>query len=730
MCEILAPAGDKNSALAAINSGADAIYLGLKQFSARSSADNFGLEELKEIINYAALFGVRVHVAMNTLVKQSEAEDFINCAKAVWRAGADAIIMQDIFLGRALKKACPEIVLHLSTQAGVCNEYGAAFAKECGFSRVILARETQFKDIEKIAKIIETEVFVQGALCTCFSGQCYLSSFAGGNSGNRGRCKQPCRKLYSIDRKGFEDKAYRISLSDLCVGENILKLKDAGVYSFKIEGRMRRPEYVSAAVTYYRDIIDGDSGATSGDLSALKRTYNRGNYTRGLAFGQDKSFLSAAVQGHIGEYVGTVKVAGGRFFCESAQKFNKGDGFKILRSGTELCGGVFDGDGKGGFFISSSKRLKNGDKVFVTTDTVLNSRLSAKKRVIKPVVCAWFEEGQPPRASIGGVEYAGEEKLPAADNRPLSEEDIISCFKKVGNLPFEVQFGEISVSGRPYLGMAALNAFRRAAYDKYVNSLTEKVRDDCAAEVQIPAAFCSADKKTAVISTDLSGVRADIGILKPQSYGEDFSALFNGFAGEKFLYLPPYLSGDEVEKIKSVAVFFDGVYCDGFYGVMLARELKKPLFAGSGFNTGNTFAAEYLKNNAKYFCASKELTLSESSPLCADNAFALCAGGIKVMDLIYCPFGRTCSSCDKRGIYTLTDDAGREFPLRRYETSLCRFELYNCANLLTPCGNFGALADFTVMRNPAELSLLLGDEAALKAKLNKVTRGHGQSPVL
>ena len=141
-------------------------------------------------------------------------------------------------------------------------------------------------------------------------------------------------------------------------------------------------------------------------------------------------------------------------------------------------------------------------------------------------------------------------------------------------------------------------------------------------------------------------------------------------------------------------------------------------------------AAECLKNNAKYFCASKELTLSESSPLCADNAFALCAGGIKVMDLIYCPFGRTCSSCDKRGIYTLTDDAGREFPLRRYETSLCRFELYNCANLLTPRGNFGALADFTVMRNPAELSLLLGDEAALKAKLNKVTRGHGQSPVL
>ena len=164
MCEILAPAGDKNSAYAAINSGADAIYLGLKQFSARSSAQNFDSRELKEIIDYAALFGVRVHVAMNTLVKQDEVEGFIAAVKEAWSLGADAIIMQDLFLGRAVHKSCPEIVLHLSTQAGVCNEYGASLAKEFGFSRVILARETALEDIKKITKIIETEVFVQGAL--------------------------------------------------------------------------------------------------------------------------------------------------------------------------------------------------------------------------------------------------------------------------------------------------------------------------------------------------------------------------------------------------------------------------------------------------------------------------------------------------------------------------------------------------------------------------------------
>ena len=149
------------------------------------------------------------------------------------------------------------LCLHLSTQAGVCNALGAKYAKELGFSRVILARETRLADIVEIAKIIETEAFVQGALCTCFSGQCYLSSFAGGNSGNRGKCKQPCRKRYKIDRAGFDEYAYRISLSDLCVGEDIQKLTEAGVSSFKIEGRMRRPEYVASAVAYYRALIDG-----------------------------------------------------------------------------------------------------------------------------------------------------------------------------------------------------------------------------------------------------------------------------------------------------------------------------------------------------------------------------------------------------------------------------------------------------------------------------------------
>ena len=237
MLEILAPAGNYDSALAAINNGANGIYLGLSSsFSARQGADNFDAEAFCAIILRAHLCGVKVYVALNTVVKSGqEIQNFFKDLLFAWNEGADAIILQDPFLGKLVNETYPQIVLHLSTQAGVCNIDGAKFAKECGFSRVILARETPMAEIVKIAEIIETETFVHGALCTCFSGQCYFSSFVGGNSGNRGRCKQPCRKKYAYNRNENTEKNYALSLSDLCVGEDIQKLINAGVISFKID---------------------------------------------------------------------------------------------------------------------------------------------------------------------------------------------------------------------------------------------------------------------------------------------------------------------------------------------------------------------------------------------------------------------------------------------------------------------------------------------------------------
>ena len=354
MTEILAPAGNGDCAKAAINAGADAVYLGLDKFSARSSAENFDSDKLAYICRYAHLFGTKVYAALNTVVKDSEIEDFIKTALNAWNTGCDALILQDIFLGKFLKQNFPDICLHLSTQAGTCNVYGAELAKKYGFDRVILARETKLSDIAEISKIIETEAFVQGALCTCFSGQCYMSSFIGGNSGNRGKCKQPCRKKYSIDRVGFEEEAYRLSLSDLCVDRRIDEYLASGVKSFKIEGRMRRPEYVSASVSYYKKLLKGNS--VNNEFSDLKRTFNRGNYTSGLAFGQDKSFISSAVQGHIGEYAGIIKVDSSKYILRTDKKLSAGDGFKILRGGVETGGAVLSGEVKGGYVLSS-KRL-------------------------------------------------------------------------------------------------------------------------------------------------------------------------------------------------------------------------------------------------------------------------------------------------------------------------------------------------------------------------------------
>ena len=333
--EILAPAGNKQNLIQAVSSGANAVYLGLKTFSARSSADNFSIEELKYIVAYAKTFGVKVYVTVNTLIKNDELSDFFNQIKVAYELGVDAFILQDIFLGKYLKSVLPEITLHLSTQAGVSNVYGAQMAKEYGFSRVILARETTLDDIKEISKIIETEVFVQGALCTSMSGHCYFSSFVGGNSGNRGACKQPCRKLYSYINNGETvKKGFCLSLSDLCVGEKLSILKDLGVKSIKIEGRMRSEEYVAVSVQYYKSILNRKSRP---DLfKALKSVYNRGDYTEGLCFGQ-KNYISDKIQSHKGLKVGVVgKIIGDKLYFKDYYNYEIGDSFKIVRNGREI----------------------------------------------------------------------------------------------------------------------------------------------------------------------------------------------------------------------------------------------------------------------------------------------------------------------------------------------------------------------------------------------------------
>ena len=630
--EILAPAGDEETAYAALNAGADAVYLGLKQFSARESAANFDAEALARVTRFAHLLGAKVYVALNTLVKDSETDAFFSAVKAAWESGADAILMQDIFLGKLVKEKYPEIVLHLSTQGGCCNVYGAQIAKEYGFSRAVLARETPLGEIKRISEVIETEVFVQGALCTCYSGQCYMSSFAGNNSGNRGRCKQPCRKLYSIDREGYETPAYALSLSDLSVGERVGELVSAGVTSLKIEGRMRRPAYCAAAVKYVKACLNAcEKAEKSADivkinaLSDLKRAYNRGNYTAGLAFGQDETLLSRNVQGHIGEQVGKLSFVRGRAFCKSTYRPRKGDGFKILRGGKEVAGAMFAEAVENGFFMSVNARPEAGDAVCVTTDGAASERAlsGVRKREIELYVRLF--SGEKPEIICGDFKFTSEITLEKAKSSPVDLRLVNECFGKTDGLPLSPA-AELETDG-VFMPKSALNALRRDFYAAFCDVLDPK-RTLPAAVFEEPALPPHKTQKTALIAQQREE-KADIFILKPN----DYSALPQG-GEDVFLYLPPLFTGKDEALVAPYLKNFGGIYCEGYYGIALAQKYGVKLFAGTGFNLTNRFAvAGVIGAGAEYFALSKEISACEQRRLSSEGAFALREGAVKVMDL-------------------------------------------------------------------------------------------------
>ncbi len=738
MLEILAPAGGIDSALAALNNGANAIYLGLSSsFSARQGAENFDVEAFRAIILRAHLCGAKVYVALNTVVRSGEeTETFLKDLLFAWNEGADAIILQDILLGKMVHRLYPEIVLHLSTQAGVCNLYGARLAKACGFTRVIVARETPISEIAKIAEFMETEAFVHGALCTCFSGQCYFSSFIGGNSGNRGRCKQPCRKKYAYDRNGNTEKNYALSLSDLCVGEDIQKLIAAGVISFKIEGRMRRPEYVAAATRYYRAILDG-IGNTEGHLSDLKRTYNRGNYTKGLAFGQDKRFLSTAIQGHLGEKVGVVKVVSGQYLVESRFTPQKGDAFKIIRDGEEIGGAIYVKTQGKSFVIDSKNRLRNGDGVFVTTDTKVTERvLSAEKRG-EISLALTFVDGKRPIARWKDLYVEGDTPLQTAQNRPLSKDEVVACFVKTDGLPADIMFEEIYLEGNIFIPKSELNAFRRKVFAEICQRIKTGDRKELTLQTLPEVALRGKNTKTAVISDDFTDIHTDIAIYKAQDFNADLPETFIAGNFEKYIYYPALATAIDLEKIegwiKTYAIA--GIYAENYGGIAFAEEKGIKVFAGTGFNLTNEYSiAELLQLDClSYYAISKELNENQAKGLLTDKAFVLSSGNIKLMDLCYCPFGKTCNKCDKRNHYTLTDENGRTFPVKRYLSAdgNCRFEVYNCADLIgTGVSGAGKIIDVSVLPEKSAAVAAKDDEMKQKSLYKSCTSGHYKRGVL
>lgn len=733
--EILAPAGNAECFKVAVNSGANAIYIGLDEFSARKNAENFCVANLEEYVRLAHLFDVKVYVAVNTLVKDCELDSFYNVIKEAYKCGVDAFILQDMFFGKALKKAIPEICLHLSTQAGVCNEYGAMLAKEYGFDRVILARETKLEDIKKITKIIETEVFVQGALCSAFSGHCYMSSFVGGLSGNRGQCKQPCRKKYIYSGEGVKSfKGYNLSLSDLCLKNRIKELVDAGVSSFKIEGRMRSPEYVHSSVKVYRDAILEQKN--NENFSKLKTSFNRGEFTEGYINTNLSNILSRKIQGNIGNFIGKIVACSKNYVqVRTNLKFTSGDGFKVLRNGFEVGGGIFAKQEDNLLYISTNDKLAVGDEVRITKDASLYLDAINEKRMLDVEVKLYFYNNMQSKCVLlcknKKFDVVLDEILTEAKNSPLSLEEVEKCFQKTDDYPFAPKI-TVEYLDNVFIQKSKLNAFRRKCYSVLHEGLSCSKVGSCADENPLNIKLTSNIKnvKNTVIISDFannSRCKFERIVVKPAKYKDTqrVKEFLSSISCEQaFLYLPPYASNEDLKVFSNIIDLFDGVYAEGYYGIAFAREYNKKIMFGTGINIFNSFDINEINliKESDGFVFSKELSGREIKNINA-NGSVLSLGCVQVMDLIYCPFSKDCANCRRGDVYVLEDEDGRKYTVRRYKTSECRFEVYNPYDLISENDYECNLFDFSIY-NAEMCEKLYNDKKNAKKFISNYTTGN------
>lgn len=406
--ELLAPAGGMRELKAAIQSGADAVYLGAADFSARYGAGNFTAEELAEAVAYAHGYGVKVHCAINTLIKEKEMAAAIETALCANNCGVDALIIQDIGLASRLHKLIPDMELHGSTQMTVTSLEGVKYLENMGFSRVVLARELSLGEIEKIVKgaKAEIEIFVHGAICMCYSGQCLMSSVLGGRSGNRGRCAQPCRLPYELVKDGKTcGEGYILSPKDMALVNHLDEIKKIGVASLKIEGRLKSAEYVSTAVSVYRKYLDNGGKVSAADMDTLAKAFSRSGFT---------------------------------------------DGYFTGRLGADMMAHKNPANNSGSIYTPEVKAIADG-KIVRRIPINIYATLTADD-VLR--VYAYDSDGN-------SVACEGETKSETARNKPLTTERIEEQLKKVGDFPFAVDEIEVQVDEGITIPVKEINAVRR-----------------------------------------------------------------------------------------------------------------------------------------------------------------------------------------------------------------------------------------------------------------------------
>lgn len=501
--ELLAPAGDFSCLKAAIEAGCDAVYIGGKLFGARAFSSNFTDDEIIKAINYAHLFGVKVYVTTNTLIYDKEVERFLEYISFLHKNNVDAVIIQDLGMLDFVRQTFPNLEVHASTQMHIHNLDGASFMEKLGVKRVVLARETSISKIKEIKEKtnIDIEIFIHGALCVSYSGQCLMSSLIGNRSGNRGTCAGSCRQSYSIvdeNNNIILNNKYPLSMKDLCSLENLKTLLDIGVTSLKIEGRMKSSSYVYTVVKLYRLAIDSyyknnNIYIDEKELYNLKKIFNR-EFTKGFLFDEENNkVINMKRPNHQGVEIGKViNYKNNVATIKLNDEININDGLRIV-------GKKDIGVNVNNFYINSKlvKTAKKGDiitikvndkvekddKVLLTLDSKLNEEInniiSSNQR--KVLVKAKFIAKEDKQITfeltdfINKVVVISENKVTKALNKPITKEEIKEKLNKIKDTVYKYESLDIEIDDNIFIPLNIINDLKRKAFEELNNKRLYKI---------------------------------------------------------------------------------------------------------------------------------------------------------------------------------------------------------------------------------------------------------------
>ena len=737
MFELLSPAGSMESLKAGIQNGADAIYLGGSSFGARAAATNFDNDELIEAVKYAKLRDVNIFVTVNTSIKETEIEDLISYTDFLYKIGVDAIILSDIGIAEVLRKRYPNMELHASTQISAHSLNDVLELKQVGFDRVVIARELGIEEIKEICDNvdIDIEVFIHGAICVSYSGQCLMSSMLGDRSGNRGRCAQPCRQSYKLINKTTGkiinvNGNYLLSPKDLCSIENIEKILDTGVKSLKIEGRMKRPEYVAVVTSRYRKAIDNyinnkittDKKTLKEDLEAI---FNR-KFTSGYLMSKNGSdIINLDKPNNVGVKVGEVlsfNLKKNKLKIKLSGKLSKGDGINL--GGGNIGRIIKDGEifdcGVAGDIVEIDfiKNIKPKTPVYKTSDKQLvdNANKSFKEGIENKKInlkCEIFiKVGYKIKFNLENIEIFSDEIIEKANNKEAEIDKIIERLSKTGGTPYNFIFNNIFVDKNAFIPVSVLNNLRRKAIEKY-----EEYRLDFSAKrIIYPYDNYSYLKGEKVFNGKITlkvhnNSQLDTILENPnisefvkEIYTEDFTLLEKYYSKFKTLGINIIYSALGVirnEEYYVLEKYLSKINSDIFNKVQIStwgsKNFFKSKFGTKKFNIDtyfNIYNSYSLKFFEKYFDA-EDITISQEinkfeiknlldkSKERNSNVDMIIYGHTRSMLTEYCAMvvltkdchkDRRCSEC-ARSDYILKDNENREF--RLFQDIFCRTEIRN-----------------------------------------------------